>query len=50
MALIGLFFLLGMALVIGGWRLAGKLTGLLIMVAGLVLLMAALLIYNKKFR
>ena len=48
--LIALFFLGGMGLVIYGWTLSGKLAGLGIMLVGLVLLLAALFIYNKPFQ
>lgn len=43
------FFLAGLALVIYGWTLTGKLSGLGLMVVGVILLLAALLIYNKPF-
>ena len=42
MTLIALFFIIGMVLVVVGWKMTGKMTGL-------VLLLAALLIYNKGF-
>ncbi len=48
--LIALFFLGGMGLVVYGWTLSGKLAGLGIMLVGLVLLLAALFIYNKPFQ
>ena len=47
--LIALFFFLGLALVIYGWTLTGKLTGLGLMIVGVILLLAALMIYNKPF-
>ena len=40
------FFAAGLAMVIGGWKMTGKMTGLGIMIAGLVLLLSALMIYN----
>lgn len=43
------FFEAGLAMVIGGWKLTGKITGLGIMILGLVLLLSALMIYNKPF-
>ena len=43
------FFLVGLALVVFGWMQTGKLSGLGLMVAGVVLLLAALMIYNKPF-
>ena len=39
----------GLALVIGGWKMTGQLAGLGIMLIGLVLLLTALLLYNKPF-
>ena len=47
--LITIFFFLGLALVIFGWTLKGQLAGLGLMMAGVVLLLAALMIYNKPF-
>lgn len=47
--LIALFFILGIALVIGGWKMKGQLNGLGIMIVGVVCLLAALAIYNKPF-
>ena len=46
---ITVFFFLGLALVIFVWTLKGQLAGLGLMVAGVVLLLAALMIYNKPF-
>ena len=46
---ITVFFFLGLALVIFGWTLKGQLAGLGLMVTGVVLLLAALMIYNKPF-
>lgn len=47
--IIAAFFVIGLALVICGWKMTGKLLGLGIMLVGLVLLLAALMIYNKPF-
>ena len=47
--LIALFFFVGLALVIYGWTLTGRLSGLGLMIAGVILLLAALMIYNKPF-
>ena len=49
MTLIALFFIIGMVLVVVGWKMTGKMTSLVLMLVGLVLLLAALLIYNKGF-
>lgn len=43
------FFVVGMALLIVGWKMTGQLAGLGLMLVGLVLLLAALMIYNKPF-
>lgn len=43
------FFAAGLGLVIGGWTMTGEAAGLLLMLAGLVLLLTTLLVYNKGF-
>ncbi len=43
------FFLVGLALVIFGWTLTGQMKGLGLMILGVILLLAALMIYNKPF-
>lgn len=48
-SLIALFFFLGLGLVIQGWRMTGQLPGLGLMLLGVILLLSALLIYNKPF-
>ena len=47
--LIALFFIVGLILVFAGWKMTGKLAGLGLMIIGVILLLAALLIYNKPF-
>lgn len=47
--LIAVLFAAGLALVIGGWSMTGKMAGLGLMLLGLVCLLAALAIYNKPF-
>ncbi len=47
--LIALFFVVGMTLLVMGWKMQGNLTGLGIMIVGLCLLLAALYIYNKPY-
>lgn len=47
--LIAVFFVLGIALVIGGWKMTGQMTGLGIMIVGVLCLLVALGIYNKPF-
>ncbi len=44
------FFLTGLALVVWGWTITGKLAGLGIMVLGLIFLLTALMVYNKPFQ
>ena len=48
--LIALFFVLGIVLVIAGWKIQGKLSGLGIMCVGVLLLLCSLAIYNKPFQ
>ena len=48
-ALMAVFFVAGLALVIFGWTITGKMSGLVIMLAGLVLLLTALMLYNKTY-
>ena len=47
--LITIFFILGFVLLIGGWKMTGKLSGLGIMIVGLILLLLALQLYNRPF-
>ena len=49
LTLIALFFILGIALVIYGWKMTGELTGLGIMVSGVVALLVAVFIYNAPY-
>ena len=49
-SLILILTVVGLAMVIGGWQMTGQMTGLIIMLVGLVLLTAALAIYNKPFQ
>ncbi len=46
---IAVCFFAGLGLIIGGWKMTKSLTGLGIMAVGLILLLAALSIYNKPF-
>ena len=48
--LIVIFFVLGMALTISGWKMTGKLLGLGIMLVGIVLLLTALFVYNALYK
>ena len=47
--LMTIFFVVGMVLLIAGWKMTGKLIGLGIMLVGLILLLTALLLYNKLY-
>lgn len=49
LTLIALFFILGIALVISGWKMTGQLAGLGIMLAGVLALLVAMFIYNAPF-
>ena len=42
-------FVLGMALVLRGWRMTGQMAGLGLMLAGTALLLATLYLYNARF-
>ena len=47
--LILLFFVVGFALTIVGWKMTGKLEGLGLMLVGIVLLLTALFVYNAPY-
>ena len=47
--LITLFFVVGMVLLIMGWKMTASLSGLGIMLLGLALLLAGLALYNVTF-
>ena len=47
--LMAILFVVGMVLLIVGWKMTGKLAGLGIMIVGLVLLLIALQLYNRPF-
>ena len=49
LVLIAVFAVVGLVLVIGGWKMTGDLNGLIRMVIGVLLLLAALYIYNKPY-
>lgn len=49
MVVIAILFVSGLAMIIGGWKMTGKLAGLGWMLLGVVFLLAALLVYNKPF-
>ena len=49
-ALIAIFFVVGLILVVAGWKMTGKLAGLGLMLVGIVLLLTALLVYNKPYQ
>ena len=48
--LIVLFFVVGMVLTVAGWKMTGKLEGLGLMLAGIILLLTALFVYNAPYR
>lgn len=49
LVLITAFFVAGLALVIGGWKMTGDINGLVRMVIGVLSLLVALYIYNKPY-
>lgn len=48
--LICLFFAVGMILTFVGWKMTGKMEGLLLMIVGIIFLLTALFVYNSRFR
>lgn len=48
--LIALLFVIGMTLVIVGWKMTGQMNGLLLMIVGVAALVMSLYIYNKIFQ
>ena len=44
-----IFVVVGLALIIIGWQMTGEMTGLIIMIVGVILLLTALLLYTKPF-
>ena len=46
-SLIALLFIAGLALAVGGWSMTGQMSGLIIMIVGLVLLLAAILVGRR---
>ncbi len=48
--LIALLFLLGLVLTYVGWKITGKLTGLGIMIVGIIFLLTALFVYNGAYK
>lgn len=49
MILIGLFFVIGVALSLVGWRMTGELKGLILMIIGVFSFVLALWVYNIPF-
>ena len=47
--LIALFFIVGLALTLMGWKMTGKIEGLGLMLVGIVLLLTALFVYNAPY-
>ena len=47
--LMAVCFVAGLALIIIGWKMTGQLLGLGIMIVGLILLLTALMFYNKIY-
>lgn len=49
MVVIAALFVLSFVLIISGWKMTGQLTGLGLMVVGVILLIVALAVYNSPF-
>lgn len=49
LALITVCFVLGIVLVITGWKMTGEMSGLIRMIVGVMSLLVALYIYNKPY-
>jgi len=47
--LIAVFFVVGLALTLVGWRMTGQLAGLGLMLVGVILLLAAMFVYNDIY-
>ena len=47
--LMAVFFVLGLVLLVLGWKLTGQLKGLGLMLVGVALLLATLYLYNARF-
>ena len=50
LVLIALFFVIGMALTIVGWKMTGELLGLGLMLVGIIFLLTALFVYNALYK
>ncbi len=48
--LIALFVVLGVIMVVSGWKMTGELVGLGIMIVGVICLLVALFVYNEPFK
>ncbi len=48
--LIALCFVVGMALLVLGWKLTGQMKGLVLMLVGVAVLLASLWLYNRPFQ
>ena len=48
--IIALFFVLGLVMTFVGWKMTGQLLGLGLMIAGIIFLLAALLVYNSAYK
>ena len=50
LTLMVILFVVGVILTFVGWGMTGKISGLVLMMLGLALLLAALYLYNKPFQ
>lgn len=49
MVLMAVTFILGMVLIVQGWRMTGRMAGLGLMLLGVVSLLVTLYLYNARF-
>ncbi len=49
-SLIALCFVVGMVLLVMGWKMTGQMKGLVLMIVGVVVLLVSLWLYNRPFQ
>ena len=50
MVIMATTFVIGMILLIVGWKMQGQMNGLLIMIVGVILMLICLGVYNQRFQ
>lgn len=48
--LMAVFFVTGLVLTLAGWSMTGQLSGLILMLVGVVFLLTTLMLYNKVYK